>query len=108
MAYKLITCIIPAGRGLELVEQVRSLGIDSANVNHARGLGKGSRRRRGVALYTQREIITALVPTDRADEVFEFLYRAADIDTPHAGMLLMEKVQRAVPLSLPDLPDEPR
>lgn len=106
--YKLITCILPAGRGLELVEQVRALGVESANVHHARGLGKGSRRRGGVALYAQREILTALVRAERADELFEFLYRAADIDAPHAGMLLMESVRRAEPLTLPDLPDEPR
>ena len=105
-AHKLITCIIPAGRGLALIEQLRELGVDSAQVHHARGVGKSSRRRHGVSHYAEREVVQALVALSRADEVFEFLYAAAEIGRPHAGMLFMEKVPHGIPLVLPDLPDE--
>ena len=105
-AHKLITCIMPAGRGLELIEQLRELGVASAQVHHARGVGKSSKRRRGVSLYAQREVVQALVEASRADEVFEFLFAAAEIGRPHAGMLLMEKAVHGIPLVVPDLPDE--
>ena len=36
-AHKLITCIMPAGRGLELIEQLRELGVTSAQVHHEIG-----------------------------------------------------------------------
>jgi hypothetical protein len=67
---------------------------------------KSSKRRRGVSLYAEREVVQALVDAARADEVFDFMYAAAGIDRPHAGMLLMEKVVHGVLLALPDLPDE--
>jgi hypothetical protein len=105
-AHKIITCIMPAGRGLELIEQLRELGVVSAQVYHARGAGKSSKRRRGVSLYAEREVVQALVEAARADEVFEFLYAAAEIGRPHAGLLLMEKAMHGIPLVLPDLPDE--
>lgn len=105
-AHKLITCIMPAGRGLELIEQLRELGVTSAQVHHARGIGKSSKRRRGVSLFAEREVVQALVEAERADEVFEFVYAAAEIGRPHAGMLLMEHVAQGIPLELPDLPDE--
>jgi nitrogen regulatory protein P-II 1 len=105
-AFKLITCIIPAGRGLELVRQLKGQGVASVHVHHARGVGTSSRRRRGVSYFAEREIIDVLVEAERADAIFEFIYRAADIGKPHAGMLLMEKAGRAAPLLLPDLPEE--
>lgn len=105
-AHKLITCIMPAGRGLELIEQLRELGVTSAQVHHARGIGQSSKRRRGVSLYAEREVVQALVEAARADEVFELLYAAAEIGRPHSGMLLMEKVAHGIPLALPNLPPE--
>jgi hypothetical protein len=105
-AHKVITCIIPAGRGLELIERLRELGVVSAQVHHARGIGQSGKRRRGVSHYVEREVVQALVDAARADEVFDFLYAAANIGRPHAGMLLMEKAVHGIPLVLPDLPDE--
>ena len=105
-AFKLITCIMPAGRGLELVRQLKAQGVPSVHVHHARGVGTSSRRRRGAWFFAEREIIDVLVESDRADAIFEFIYHAADIGKSHAGMLLMEKAARAAPLALPDLPEE--
>jgi hypothetical protein len=105
-SHKLLTCIIESGRGAPLIEQLRARGVASANLHLARGLGKGSKVRGGMALYVGREILTVLADAAQADELFDFLYRAAEIAKPHAGMLLMEKLYRAEPLRLPDLPDE--
>ena len=103
---KVIICILPAGNGIHVLQQLRKIGVDSAFVHHARGLGESGKRRRGAGFYTEREIVTALVELARADEIFEFLYHEAGIGKPHAGMLLMERAPRAIPLKLPDLPEE--
>jgi hypothetical protein len=42
-----------------------------------------------------------LVPAERADEIFEFLYFATGANRPHAGMILMEKTLLAKSLVLP-------
>lgn len=104
---RVIICILPAGNGIHVLQRLRKIGgVDSAFVHHARGLGESGKRRRGASFYTEREIVTALVEPARADEIFEFLYHEGGIGKPHAGMLLMERAPRAIPLILPDLPEE--
>lgn len=96
--YKAITCFCPAGRGQRVLEELRNeMGINSAFVHHARGVGVGNLQEKKL-FYIEREIITALVPANRADEIFRFLYFAAGINEPHAGMIVMEKATRLMPL----------
>jgi len=45
--YRVITCIMPAGRGAEVVEALRrELGVVSTSLHHARGIGTHSLRHR--------------------------------------------------------------
>lgn len=104
--HKVVTCILAAGDGVQVLERLHKIGVNSAFVHHARGVGGSGKRRRGASYYAEREVITVLVDPERADEVFEFLYHAAGINRPHGGLLLMEKAPLAVPLLLPDLPEE--
>jgi hypothetical protein len=97
---KVITCIMPDGRGSELLEALRlELGVISASVHHARGVGTGSLRHRVYA--EEKQVLITLVAAEHADAVFEFLYMRAEIGKPHAGMVLMERAFRgafAMPL----------
>lgn len=106
--FKVIHCFLPIGRGHDvLVRLRREMGVDSAYAHHARGGGLSTRKGRESFRYMEREIITVLAPAERADAIFAFLYRAAGIDKPHAGMILMEKAQMGVPITLPEgVPDE--
>lgn len=105
--HRLITCFLPAGKGREVLDALRKQkGLHSAFVHHARGAGVDSRRSGNAPFYVEREVITVLVPAERANEVFEFVYFAAGINQPHAGMVLMEKAIRGMQCILPDLPDE--
>lgn len=91
--FKVITCIMPSGRGGEVLEALRrERGVVSASVHHARGVGTGSLRHRVYA--DEKQILIALVDAQEADAVFEFLYHRAGIDQPHAGMVLMERALR--------------
>lgn len=106
--YKTITCFLPAGRAQSVLDRLRKeKGIPSAFAYHARGAGLATRRDKSRPEYVEREMITALVAAERADEIFHFIFFAAGIDEPHAGMVLMTTAPFAEMLCLSDeIPDE--
>lgn len=100
--YKIIHCLLPAGRATEAMERLwKEKGIVDVFHHHARGGGISTRKGRESFHYVEREIATVLVPEERADEIFEFLYFAAGVNQPHSGMVLMEKTVMAKPLAMP-------
>jgi len=105
---KLITCILPCGLAFELMEKLKDeKNIITANVNYARGMGKLTpMAHRGVGEQSEKEILQVLVPEERSDEIFEYLYTVADINRPHGGIIYLAKLQAATPFVLPDLPQE--
>ena len=107
VSLKTITCFCPSGQAQAVLDRLRKeKGIVSASAHHARGAGLATRNTKGRLFFLEKEIITALVPADRADEIFEFLYFAAGIDERHAGMVLMGGIVCGDLMTLPDLPDE--
>lgn len=105
---RVIHCILPSGRGYGLLARLKQeRGIASGFTHHARGGGISTRKGRESFYYLEKEVVTVLVPEDRADELFEFIYYASGVNEPHAGMVLMEKASVGVPISLPEgLPEE--
>lgn len=104
--YRVITCIMPAGRGAEVLDALRrELGVVSASIHHARGIGTQSLRHR---VYSdEKQVLTAVVEADRGDAVFELIYFEAGLNAPHAGMVMMGHAFRAagvVPMD--DLPED--
>lgn len=101
--YKLIHCFLPLGRAAGMLERLhKEKGIADVFHHHARGGGISTRKGRESFHFVEREIATILVPEERADEIFEFVYFAAGVNQPHAGMVLMEKALMARPLVLPE------
>jgi hypothetical protein len=99
--FRVLTCIMPAGRGTEVLEALRrEIGVISAFAHHARGIGTHSLRQR---VYSdEKQILTALVDARSADDVFHFLYYAAGLDTPHAGMIMMSHAFRGAGVVPPE------
>lgn len=99
--YRVLTCIMPAGEGTQVLEALRrETGVISAIAHHARGIGTHNLRHR--IFSDEKQILTVLVDAGRADEVFRFLYYQAGLDLPHAGMIMMHRAFRGagvVPLS---------
>ena len=106
--HKLITAILPKGRGKPLVTKlVNELGIQRVNVNFARGVGRITPlRHRGVGETTEKSIITVIIEQERADEVFEFIFYEAEINRPHGGLMYQQPLIAATPFELPDLEEE--
>ena len=98
--YRVLTCIMPAGQGSEVLEALRrEAGVVSAIAHHARGIGTHNLRHR--LFSDEKQILTVLVEAERADEVFGFLYYRAGLDTPHAGMILMGRAFRGAGMVAP-------
>ena len=105
---KLITCILPKGIAKGVVERLKTeQGIMTANINNARGVGKITPLAyRGIGAQSEKEILTVVVPEKTADEVFEFIHEAADINKPHGGIMYLHGLHKATPFTLPEIPEE--
>jgi hypothetical protein len=105
---KLIRCVLPAGKALPLLETLKnSKGITTANINYARGFSVRTAIfvKKSVEVRVENEILDVLVPKDRADELFEFIYDNARIGEEQGGFMYMLKLQRDIPFVLPDIPE---
>lgn len=84
-----------------------SFGTVSANINNARGVGKITPLAfRGVGEQTEKEILTVEVNVENADEMFEFIYEAADINRPHGGIMYMHPLLQSTEYVLPEINGE--
>ena len=97
--YRIITCIMPAGRGAGVMEALRrELGVVSTSLHHARGIGTHSLRHR---VYSdEKQVLTAVVAAEQGDAVFELIYFTAGLNAPHAGMVMMGHAFRAAGVAL--------
>ena len=105
---KLITCILPQGVGHDVLVKLKTVkNVMTANLNHARGMGKLTPQKyRGASEQSEKEILHVMVNETEADELFEYIYVTADINRPHGGMIYMSSLQMASTFTLPDVPDE--
>lgn len=103
---RLITAIVPAGRGQYLMERLSKVpAVLTVSYHHARGIG--SRRvKPGHMLFDEKDVVMVLVEKDDADEVFASIYRDGRIGERHAGILYVEKILRGHPM-LPFAADAP-
>ena len=102
----MITCIVASGTGQteEMLLAARNAGAKGAISYHARGHGARERfGALGIAVETEKDVISLLVSTEQRDTVFEAMYNAGDIGSPGAGLMYvtpMEKVAAYVPDSI--------
>lgn len=102
---RLITAILPAGRGLPLIDRLKQeKGVLTAARHHARGVG-GRRVKPGRMVFEEKDVIMVLVDADQAETVFAFIFREGGIGERHAGMMFEERILRGHPL-MPFAEDE--
>ncbi|MEM7417303.1 MAG: P-II family nitrogen regulator [Gemmatimonadota bacterium] len=105
---KLITCILPHGRAMPVLEALKEeLGLITATLHHARGTGRMTPLAwRGVGEAAEKDVISVVVPEARADEVFAFVFERAGVGRPHGGILYQQPLWKSTVYRLPDLPEE--
>jgi len=102
--HKLITCILPSGRALEVLELLRAThGLPSAFAHHARDVTF----RPGDDIADESELVTVLVPEARAEEIFEVLRATLQLDAPGTGLVMMERTRLARASAAPETPETP-
>ncbi len=106
--HKLISCILPKGVALDVERKLKEVhNILSANVGNARGVGKITPLAyRGIAGQSEKEILSVEVPATNADEIFDFIYKEANIDRPHGGIMYMHPLSKTTIYKLPDIPEK--
>ncbi len=105
---KLISCILPKGKAMPVMKALKEdKGIITANIHSARGAGHLTPLTyRGVGETTEKEVLDVVVSTRKANEIFEFLYEAAEIDQPHGGLMYMQALIKATSYRLPEIEEE--
>ena len=105
---KMITCVLPKGSSRPVLTALKDeQGIVSANVNYARGTGRMTHRAMSKGMsQTEKEILTVVVPTERAEELFAFIYETADIGRPHGGLMYQTDLTVSSVFELPDIAEE--
>jgi nitrogen regulatory protein PII len=108
MRSKMISAILPKGKALNLIERLRrEKDVNTANLNRARGTGKMTPiKYRDTVVEKEKEILTIVVEEERSEEIFRFIYEAADINRPHGGLVYMHKLLHSSSYELPDISEE--
>lgn len=102
---KLISCILPQGIGIDLVERLsREKGICTANVSAGRGRGAGPIG--NIGAWDEVDMLTVTVPEEKADEIFDFIFHAGQLDRPRGGIMFQQAVSPVTEFSLPPINEE--
>lgn len=98
---KLITCILPKGKALEVVKKLHEeKGLNSVNVSS----GRGSSAHKGkIQAESEVDVLTVAVEDDRADEIFEFIYYETDIGGISKGFMFQGRLSTATRFVLPEI-----
>jgi hypothetical protein len=97
-----ITAVLYRGGCQKALRALRQAGVNTAVMCHARGSSVGDQ---GSQVF-EKEVLTVLVPAQRADEIFALIFDAAKVDRPYGGFLTMAQVARHTPYPLPDIGEE--
>ena len=94
---KRITCFLPKGTGVKMVEMLQSeKNIVSTNVHSGRG-------QRTAETWKEQEILTVIFDADRAEEIFEYIYFQGKLNEPGGGFIFQSDLNRATSFKLPDI-----
>jgi len=102
---RLITCILPKGKAKPLQEAlVNEKGLHAVNFHRGRGVGRFSPlSARGIGEQQEKEILEVNVPTEQADELFEFMFFTGEMDRPHGGIIFMTRLECGMEMRQPEL-----
>ena len=90
-----ITCIIEKKQSEALLSAALDVGARAAMVHSVQSWGDRERfGALGVAVETERDVITFLVSSDQQDLIFDTVYRAAGLDSPGRGFMYVSPVDK--------------
>ncbi len=91
-----ITCVVEKECSEAVLIAARDQGARGATVHTVQAWGIRERLGAlGVAVETEKDVISFLVSTDQQDLIFESIYHAADLNHPGRGFIFINAVERA-------------
>lgn len=103
---RLLSCLLPAGLGSALQARLfHELGLTRVDVHSARGfMGSDPER---LFNRVEKELLSVVTTEERAEEVFEWLYREGKVAELEGRFLYMVRLSHATAFELPaDVPLE--
>ncbi|MFV1972283.1 MAG: P-II family nitrogen regulator [Thiohalobacterales bacterium] len=93
----LLTVIVQVGLADDILKAARDAGASVGAIgHHARGIGVRERLGiLGVAVETEKDVISILVSNEQRDLIFDTIYRAAGLDTPGRGFVYVTPLEKA-------------
>ncbi|MZG30890.1 MAG: hypothetical protein F3741_08805 [Nitrospinae bacterium] len=102
---KLITCFLPKGAGIRLVEILhKEKNIDSTNVHTGRGL-RTVESVKDYGAWSEQDVLTVIVDSERADEIFSFIFFHGELNKPAGGFIYQTSLTKASEYKLPRVGD---
>ncbi|MDP6704991.1 MAG: hypothetical protein QF893_01505 [Alphaproteobacteria bacterium] len=102
---KLITCFLPKGKGLAIVEGLhREFGIDSANLSSGRGQAMVETVSYG--RWVEVDILSVVSAAGEAEDVFSYIFEMGGLDRIHGGLMYQAELTAATAYALPAVPEE--
>ena len=90
-----ITAVAQKGRADDILKACRNLGATGGVVHLARGTGARERLGLlGIAVETEKEIVTIVVAADQQTLFAEAIYHAGGLDAPGGGYLYVNALER--------------
>ena len=100
---KRITCFLPKGAGIRLVEMLHvEKNIDSTNVHTGRGL-RTVESVKDYGAWSEQDVLTVVVDAERVDEIFEFIFFQGELNKPGGGFIYQTSLIKASHYTLPSI-----
>ncbi|MBT3185250.1 MAG: hypothetical protein HOI59_02925 [Nitrospina sp.] len=100
---KRITCFLPKGAGIRLVEMLHvEKNIDATNVHTGRGL-RTVESVKDYGAWSEQDVLTVVVDAERAEEVFEFIFFQGELNKPGGGFIYLTPLIKASHYTLPSI-----
>jgi hypothetical protein len=100
----LITCILPLGKGLPLLEMLVARGATTTHFAHARGSdlhGLTATSEKLLNEEQEKEIVSWVAFSQaEADEFFQVAFESANMNHPGGGMMYMHPLDMSTPFEV--------
>ena len=94
---KVITCIVERGKAAKIIESISSATGFGVTSYYARGTGVREKIGfLGRLIEPEKEVFTTVVPSEKAEEVFNKIVELAHLKEPGKGFAFRQNVERAV------------
>jgi len=104
---RLITCILYEGGSVEILEMLRTKGVNEACFYSVRGAPIGrSSEVDGLPEIPKTEVLNVVVAADQADYIFEAIYNMAELQEPQKGIITVNRLARSSEINLPSDDEE--